>query len=387
MGVIDVFYMILLKKLVIKYLSGQITEKELLTLESLLSDAANREEFRKYVEDHYLVNKTLTTLDPEKEYTTILHRINIKKKKRIQVFYRAAAILVIVLGIGLYMKLSVLSRPDISPDTITIKLHDGKIKKLSEEGVSNILDKEGNTIARHDGNIINYRSDDTVSPQKTVYNELSVPFGKKFRLLLEDGTKVSLNAGSRLKFPVAFTKNGPREVFLEGEAFFDVVKDRQRPFMVNSNGFHVRVLGTKFNVNSYTEDQSISTVLVEGVVELHHDSENNFPKDNMIKLSPGELAVYNRNDRSIRVKDVDTAEYIAWVDGVLLFKIRPFSEIIRVLERHYNVQITNRYKELGNKRFFAKFDVESIEEVLRSFQRSEPFSYHINGDHIIIDKP
>ncbi|UGU15483.1 DUF4974 domain-containing protein [Sinomicrobium kalidii] len=381
--------MILSKELVIKYLSGQITEKELLVLESLLADAANREEFRKYAEDHYLVNKTLTSLDLEKEYTAIFHRINIKKKQRIQVFYRIAAILVIVLGVGLYMKLSVLSPTDVSPDTITIKLNDGKIKKLSEEGVSNILDKEGNTIARHNGNTINYRyrSDDSTSPKKAVYNELSVPFGKKFRLLLEDGTKVSLNAGSRLKFPVAFLENGPREVFLEGEAFFDVAKDRQRPFMVNSNGFHVRVLGTKFNVNSYTEDKSVSTVLVEGSVGLYSDSENDLPKDNMIKLSPGELAVYNRNDRSLQVKDVDTAEYIAWVDGVLLFKIRPFSEIIRVLERHYNVQITNRYKELGNKRFFARFDVESIEEVLRSFQGSEPFSYQINGDNIIIDKP
>lgn len=381
--------MILSKELVIKYLSGQITEKELLVLESLLADAANREEFRKYAEDHYLVNKTLTSLDLEKEYTAIFHRINIKKKQKIQVFYRIAAILVIVLGVGLYMKLSVLSPTDVSPDTITIKLNDGKIKKLSEEGVSNILDKEGNTIARHNGNTINYRyrSDDSTPPKKAVYNELSVPFGKKFRLLLEDGTKVSLNAGSRLKFPVAFLENGPREVFLEGEAFFDVAKDRQRPFMVNSNEFHVRVLGTKFNVNSYTEDKSVSTVLIEGSVGLYSDSENDLPKDNMIKLSPGELAVYNRNDRSLQVKDVDTAEYIAWVDGVLLFKIRPFSEIIRVLERHYNVQITNRYKELGNKRFFARFDVESIEEVLRSFQGSEPFSYQINGDNIIIDKP
>lgn len=379
--------MILLKELVIKYLSGQITEKELFALESLLADAANREEFEKYAEDHYFVNKKLTSLDLEKEYTAILHRIDIKKKKRKQVFYRVVAILVIVLGIGLYMKLSVLSQTDIPSNTITIKLHDGKIKKLSEEGVSNILDKEGNTIARHDGNIINYRSGDTTSPKKAVYNELSVPFGKKFRLLLEDGTKVSLNAGSRLKFPVAFLENQPREVFLEGEAFFDVAKDRQRPFMVNSNGFHLRVLGTKFNVNSYTEDKSISTVLVEGSVGLYHDSENDLSKDDMIKLSPGELAVYNRNDKSILVKDVDTTEYIAWVDGVLLFKIRPFPEIIRVLERHYNVQITNRYKELENKRFFAKFDVENIEEVLRSFQGSEPFSYQINGDNIIIDKP
>ena len=122
-------------------------------------------------------------------------------------------------------------------------------------------------------------------------NEVIVPYGKKSQLVLADGTKVWLNAGSRLAFPTRFTGN-KREVYLEGEAYFEVIKSDNKPFSVNAREVMVRVLGTRFNVSAYANDNAIETVLVEGYVNLSEQSESGLFRKEIV-LVPGQLASYN----------------------------------------------------------------------------------------------
>ena len=122
------------------------------------------------------------------------------------------------------------------------------------------------------------------SAETLVYNTLKIPYGKQFEVELSDGTIVHLNSGTTLRYPVAFLKNQNRKVFLTGEAFFEVAKDKAHPFTVSTQELNVEVLGTKFNASSYTEDVTTDIVLVEGKVALYKDKKEN---NNSVKLTPG----------------------------------------------------------------------------------------------------
>src|SRR5690606_25698590 len=128
-----------------------------------------------------------------------------------------------------------------------------------------------------------------------------IPKGKKFQIQLSDGTLVHLNAGSSLRYPVDFLSEGPRQVFLSGEAYFDVAKNASNPFIVNVDDLEVRVLGTQFNVSAYSEDEYIDVVLVEGSVNL------NKKEGDMVELSPGQKGSYKQNSDSITVNEVNAS--------------------------------------------------------------------------------
>src|SRR5690606_15066526 len=127
-----------------------------------------------------------------------------------------------------------------------------------------------------------------------IYNELVVPYGKRMKLILSDSSIVHINSGTRLKYPVKFLKNKDRKVFLEGEAFFEVSKSKTASFIVNTDNIDIRVLGTRFNVSSYANDNSVYTVLVEGSVELNTtDSAKNDEKKYV--LIPGQIASWDKS--------------------------------------------------------------------------------------------
>jgi transmembrane sensor len=214
---------------------------------------------------------------------------------------------------------------------------------------------------------------------------LTVPFGKRFALLLSDGTKVHLNAGTSLKYPVKFLKGKERKVFLEkGEAYFDVAKDAKHPFVVNNDKINVRVLGTQFNMSSYPEDANITTVLVEGSVSLYA-SELEYDANKATLLESGFKADWNKSTTSFKVDKADVEIYTAWIDGKIILKHMTFNSIIRKLERHYNVEITNNNKALGEDFITATFDIETIEQVFEVINEIHSIDYKINKNKIIIN--
>ena len=256
---------------------------------------------------------------------------------------------------------------------------------LKEKDVLSIQTYSGELVVKQVGNSIVYGDySKKTTTEKLIYNELFVPYGKKFQLVLSDGSKVHLNAGSSLRYPIQFMTNYRREVYLNGEAFFDISKDSLHPFVVNTNAFDVKVLGTKFNVSSFSEEDVAQTVLVEGSVQMQNKT-SAVQAENLITLLPGQKGEILAQERNIKVSEVDTSVYTSWLDGVLVFRNMAFKEIRKKLERNYNVRIYNNNLLLEEKTFNATFDVETIEQVLRTINENFPIEYSIQDKVIVIN--
>ena len=192
---------------------------------------------------------------------------------------------------------------------------------------------------------------------------------------------MKLNAGSFIQFSNNFNSKKTRSVKLEGEAYFEVTKNKEIPFIVQTPKAIIKVLGTSFNVSSYTDLNTTKIALVEGRVAIESTSEkfkNQF-------LNPNQVAHIEAGTISITNEDLN--QYLSWLDGKLSISKQPFSKIILQLERTYNIKIKNNYSELNHKTFTATFDKESIEEIIQSFKLSFPFEYEIKSNTIIINKP
>ncbi len=266
-------------------------------------------------------------------------------------------------------------------DAITLELEDGRIEVLKQNSNTEVVGADGRIIGQQNGRELDHTKVKNAS--KIVYNTLTVPYGKRFNLLLSDGSKVFLNAGTKLKYPVPFARGQNRQVFLTGEAFFEVAKDKEHPFIVTANDLDVEVLGTEFNVSNYPEDKSTDVVLVEGSVSLS-ESRTSADKESSTVLVPGLKGSFDRGNSAIRTQKVNTKTYTSWVRGELVFRNMLFDNILKKLERHYNVTIYNYNKALGGEVFNAGFSDYSINEVLESLSKNYGIDYVIENNTVII---
>jgi len=182
--------------------------------------------------------------------------------------------------------------------------------------------------------------DDTIQLEQNndtySYNQMIVPYGKRSYLLLSDGTKVWINSGSRLVYAPQFTGD-TREVFLEGEAYFEVAKDASKPFYVRTDAFTINVLGTKFNVKAYKDDKEYATVLVEGKVSMKVQDQF-FSKD--VIVAPNQKMTLMKGQSDFQRSNVDdTGFYTNWIYGYLEFKNANLSDVLKSIQRYYNIDI------------------------------------------------
>ena len=197
------------------------------------------------------------------------------------------------------------------------------------------------------------------------------PPGQKSKVHLPDGSIVWLNAQSILKYPTSFG-NVQRVVKLQGEAYFEVVKDSTRPFSVISDDITTTALGTSFNINAFHLDEEVQVTLVDGKVKVSSEqNEDQF-------LTPGQGLIYNKMDNELQIKNYQVENVIAWVNGVLRFEDDGFQTIIQKLERWYGVQIQVVGEPDNNLKYTAKFKNEYLSNVLESMSFGRPFSYEIN---------
>lgn len=296
--------------------------------------------------------------------------------------FKYAAIVIFLVSIGFfYYQKSYQSKSTfvIPEEAITLQLENGDIQVIKEDGTTQVVDARGNVIGKQKGNLLEY--DSSVAKDTLAYNIIKIPYGKRFELKLSDGTNVHLNSGSSLRYPIRFVEKDKRQVFLDGEAYFDVTKDAKHPFIVSSNDLDVRVLGTKFNITSYKKDGKTYAVLVEGSIAASSKLEQH---DNVI-LKPGYRVYFE--DKKLKTETADVRKYIAWVSGELMFIDDSFEVIANKLERKYNVEIINNYKELNDIVITATFKNENIYQVLKTFQTYEAFDFTINDRIITINKP
>lgn len=222
--------------------------------------------------------------------------------------------------------------------------------------------------------------DYTKAAKATVANHsLTTPRGKDFELILSDGTHVWLNADSKIDYPAKF-EGGKRIVRLQGEAFFEVAKDTQRPFIVQAKGFEAKVLGTKFNVRSYSDEDSHVT-LIDGSVEVR----NNRANGSSMVLSPGDDARFMQ-DGSIETQKVDVDSYVYWKEGFFYFDNVSMVDIMQSLGRWYNVNVIFTNRDAMKYRLHFLCDRNGgVEHAVKLLNRMGKGTVHFDGKTIIVD--
>ena len=203
-------------------------------------------------------------------------------------------------------------------------------------------------------------------------NEIFVPSGQRLQMTLKDGTVVWLNSKSTISYPDSFNGN-ERRVNIEGEAMFDVAKDKERPFVVFSNGFSVKAVGTKFNVRAYPEEKTATASLLEGSVIV----DSKYEEGNVVKLSPGQQFILD--DENSRVEKITDDEHFLWVDGIYCFNDVPMLDVLHNLELYYDVKLLIKAPEEFDWNFTGKFrQNDGIMQILHLLQKFHYFEITID---------
>ena len=216
--------------------------------------------------------------------------------------------------------------------------------------------------------------------EQTAPNTLSTPRGGEFKITLEDGTEVWLNAETTLRYPETFDGD-ERRVEVSGEAYFKVAKNAEKPFYVVSGGQEVRVLGTEFNVHAYNDEPAIFTTLVEGSIALKPVSGNG----SELMLTPGSQSVFTRSDASARVRKVDTDVVTSWRSGVFVFENQNLEQIMRTLSRWYNFEYEFADTKVAQTEFMGSIPrYGSFNEVIDIFQKMGGIRLVQHGSKVVI---
>lgn len=371
------------ENLIVKYINQDASVKELEQLLRMLKSKDNIVLFRSYVKINFYSIYLMNDIDNIDIINKIKEKIELEKKKqksrnRSLRFLKYAAIFILLIGVGYYLRfleLENINSKDVIPkkDDITITTSSGRqliINELDEITV----DKDINLIKS--SNELIYSQNNKL---ESLTHKLNVPYGKKINIVLSDGTKVYLNSGSNLIYPISFKKNEARIVELIGEAYFEVAP-KSNVFKVKSNDINVEVYGTKFNFKNFPEDDISDVVLVEGSVGIVLE-----PSNMSTKLLPGQLGKVFKENLDIQTERINTKIYTSWINGEVVFRNEKFSQILLKLERLYNVTIINNKKD-NDDLFNASIDLdnESIEEVLSYFKEIYNIEYQIFNNKIII---
>ena len=310
----------------------------------------------------------------------------VQRKNTTQNLLKIAAVFIglVAVGFGLYQQgyfsVEKVQVAENEP-SITLQLDDGTITILDETSSKEVTNASGEVVGQKDKNTIKYDAKDART-ETLRFNTLTVPYGKKFGIDLSDGSKVYLNSGSKLRYPINFKTNAPRDVYLDGEAYFTIARDKSRPFTVRTEDMNTKVFGTEFNVSSYKNENNTSTVLVEGSVGVYKNVEEDEDAKELQYIVPGQRAIFKGDE--IVVRKAEVAKHIAWRDGKLLFIDDNFDLIKKELERHFNMKIDNQFTALNQKKFTGTFKMESLEKILSVFKEHTPFDYKLYEDEIVI---
>jgi len=211
--------------------------------------------------------------------------------------------------------------------------------------------------------------------KKEAWVEIKAPAWTRAQFSLPDGTTGWLNSNSSIKYNGNF--NNDRQITLKGEAFFDVYKDKKRPFIVNTPEINVKILGTKFNIASYENEKNVEVVLEEGKLIF-----NGKDMDRSFTMNPNDMIIFDKTLKNYSTEVVQPQKYISWTEGKLVFRNDPLDVIARRLERWYNIDVEVNASLSEDIRLRATFIDENLEEVLNLLKRSLPVDYKIEYGNI-----
>jgi len=362
-----------LEEIIMKQLvSETLSENEKACFEEWYKNPSHQEYFRKLlkIRSGVMAYSVKDKVNRERAWNKVCP---LRKISWVRQVLKYAAILLLPLCVGLFLLTweqekvqTVYVEPVIKPGgkLAVLTLSTGKqvelagnVSAMSEQGaeISNSTDKE-----------LVYKQVGDMAPVEEVYNTITIPRGGEYKLVLADGTIVWLNSDSYIRFPVAFSGD-KRQVELRGEAYFEVAKNKEKPFIVTVNGVDIRVLGTSFNVSAYQEE--VVATLVEGKVQLKKGNEQ-------VILSPNQQAIWS--DDEFRVKQVDARNYVLWKEGIFYFEDVDLETILDDMARWYNVNVFYMNPALKE----MKFSVEirrygDINEILRRIGQTKRVKFEI----------
>lgn len=383
------------------YIRQNCSESEEAELMNLLADPENRIQIQKMIDEviektgteEKIPNSVAASIFKNIINSNIENDITVKGENVFDIrWFKVAAAACILLFISLFVYwlfhypandklIAATNIPSIKTAPIrpggnhaVLTMGDGRTIELDSVQNGNIIN--GNSQIKKQGAVLVYDGSKTLKEGTVVtYNTLSTPRGGQYQLILPDGSKVWLNASSSIHFPTAFVGN-ERNVELTGEAYFEVAKNREKPFHVNVNGMQVEVIGTHFNVNAYVDEGAIKTSLLEGSVKIKKGNISGL-------LKPGQQGVLNKNSNNLEIRSADMNEVIAWKNGLFQFDGANIKAIMREISRWYDVQIEYR-GIVPDRRFEGKISRDSqLSDVLRILELSN-VKFAVEGKKIIV---
>jgi len=386
-----------------KYLDDQCSPDEVRTLLAYFNYPENDAQLKRLILDYF---EAIETNDNEAQYqsatdkifTSIKRQHDSRKGKIVPLFRQtwiriAAAIILLIGGYFIYNSINgngttkpVIAKTDTANHEIgpggnkaILTLADGSTINL-ESAVNGTISKQGNTILLKivDGQL-SYRSSNEKTAQN-FHNTVTTPRGGQYQITLSDGSKVWLNAASSIDFPAAFAGN-ERIVNITGEVYFEVAKNASMPFKVKiADKGEVEVLGTHFNINTYSDEPTIKTTLLEGSVKV-----SGLAHDNSLIIKPGEQAQLNANDQLNVNKHANVEQVIAWKNGTFNFENADLEMALRQIARWYDVDIIFE-GSVPQKQFNGEMQRDlSLSRVIKLLEKNDVYC-RIEGKKLIVLK-
>lgn len=352
-----------MQKLIDRYLKGKSTEEETRIVDDWY-DQINEDDG----------NSAQAWASKQAMLKEQLHLRLDRKEVRVRklVWLRAAAAVIVLVGTAVLFKVK-MSTTDTKASLVQYAASQNiDLSKLKETRLilnqEDSLDLKGSAKIAYNSNGLvvetglGDRKAQTLATNDGAYSTMAVPYGRRAEITLPDGTRVWLNSGTQITYPNAF-KGDKREVFIQGEAYFKVAHNKEKPFHVYAKDVDVKVLGTSFNVRAYPDENQLKTTLVEGSVALSYGAN----AENAIKLVPGKMAVYEMGKKMV-VANTNLETHTSWHLGYLYLKNEPLSDLIKTLERYYNVsiQLADNSEEERNfsGRLGLQHDIKEVMEII-----------------------
>lgn len=374
-----------ISRLIAEQFAGVINEEDYAELEAWRNETTEHEKEYQELRDDYLKGKTLKPYPRDKverEWKRFQGN-HLRKRGQFAYWCRYAAIIILVVGVAAVLHWQT-NNERLPVATESIQMAEGEVMLILSNGEKLVLNdsiellkEEERAEIRVINQSISYQGAGKDSV-KDAWNTLIIPRGGEYKIQLADGSRVWLNAETEFRYPVHFAGE-KRQVYIKGEAYFEVAADVRRPFVVGtSGGVDVKVLGTKFNVSSYDDEMNVVTTLVQGSVEVGNEVKK-------VKIVPDEQLIFHKGDGAFLTQKVDATVYSAWKDGKIIFEEQRLEDIMRQLGRWYEMTVFFANEEVKNYRFsgdLKKYD--EFDQIVRMLEEVSGLQISIKDKCVVI---
>ena len=369
--------------LLVRWVDGELSDDERKEMEGLLAASA---ELRETLADYLKIRRSLLALrrdfrpDVEQRLRETKRRRRRLRRVMRRWSYAAAVVLAAAVAGAFFLKRDLPQQSSLPAELAwgqmpVLVMPNGERRALPQNDTTVLWQEQEGDIHIDSRTLI--MEGETGEEREPVYYTVNIPYGGEYNLVLPDGTRIYLNAGTTLRYPDHFA-GGSREIFLSGEAYLEVSRDTSRPFIVRTDDMDVRVLGTVFNVNAYPDGSYVRTTLVEGKVEASCGDER-------IVMKPGTQVAYDKATRQADYFPVDVRHFISWKDGYYDFRDMTLGELMQIFVRWYDVDVRFANPLLENLRFSGRLRrYEDVSGLFEQLEYTGDVAFDVKGKNIVI---